>query len=575
MKTTWKRPAVMAIVAVLMVTAIPMIAHNVAAAGDQTYYFYVDTTNDKIQNGHWISGSGPDDSAAFINAANNAFGPENNVISPGPWIVTLNGVTASPWTDYGMPGYHDWQTYGWNGTGWDSSNAYIGTGNATNREYAVFSSSWDGFDYAAGLATLDQMQNITANDALMSSSRLVTLTFKAAETQLRGFDVSVTYNQSQLTYVSWANLCPISITNGSGPGVIYMNAAGSDSFDATSGLFTITFSVKSGVATGESVIVGATLNSFDSVDHPDLVPPFLTTFAHVVISGEYHEAAYITPTTNVTAGDVVTLVAGSDNSGLLDVDFNTNALRLVSATNASLLVTNDGNLWVHTADPFTEVKVVFVVVDSPVLGDTAIVANGETVIAHISTSSYVIVPEVANGTTTVSLYKVPEIAGFKMVFSYTGEAPIVNDLARLSTKGGFSTSVDATNHTLTVVWAASANVDLNGDLFSVTADNLTLPSANNAELRYIAEDLSSVRASVGIAHSLKEAQEKDPHYIAPIVLLGDLNDDGSVTLADLILLMQYLADYDVNINLKNADMNENGIINIVDAMLLQEIITGN
>lgn len=52
------------------------------------------------------------------------------------------------------------------------------------------------------------------------------------------------------------------------------------------------------------------------------------------------------------------------------------------------------------------------------------------------------------------------------------------------------------------------------------------------------------------------------------VTMGDVTNDGDVTLLDVIRLMRYIAYEDVKINSVNADMNGDGNINIIDVLLI-------
>jgi hypothetical protein len=55
---------------------------------------------------------------------------------------------------------------------------------------------------------------------------------------------------------------------------------------------------------------------------------------------------------------------------------------------------------------------------------------------------------------------------------------------------------------------------------------------------------------------------------------GDLNNDGKVNGKDNVLLMQYLAGWDVTINMTNADINGDGSVNGKDNVLLMQYLAG-
>ena len=55
-------------------------------------------------------------------------------------------------------------------------------------------------------------------------------------------------------------------------------------------------------------------------------------------------------------------------------------------------------------------------------------------------------------------------------------------------------------------------------------------------------------------------------------LLGDVNNDGMVNIADVTSLIDYLLGSGSNINLKNADVNQDGSINIADVTALIDML---
>ena len=55
---------------------------------------------------------------------------------------------------------------------------------------------------------------------------------------------------------------------------------------------------------------------------------------------------------------------------------------------------------------------------------------------------------------------------------------------------------------------------------------------------------------------------------------GDLNGDGKINLKDSMLLLQYLAGWEVELNEANADVNGDGKVNLKDSMLLLQYLAG-
>ena len=58
----------------------------------------------------------------------------------------------------------------------------------------------------------------------------------------------------------------------------------------------------------------------------------------------------------------------------------------------------------------------------------------------------------------------------------------------------------------------------------------------------------------------------------PEVILGDVNDDGMVTFADIGPLFQLIFDPEAPFNAVNADVNEDGMITFADVAPLFDII---
>ncbi len=60
-----------------------------------------------------------------------------------------------------------------------------------------------------------------------------------------------------------------------------------------------------------------------------------------------------------------------------------------------------------------------------------------------------------------------------------------------------------------------------------------------------------------------------------IVLMGDADNDGTVTLRDTVAINRYITDLSGSINLRAADVNEDGEINGDDSLMLMDYLIGN
>ena len=61
----------------------------------------------------------------------------------------------------------------------------------------------------------------------------------------------------------------------------------------------------------------------------------------------------------------------------------------------------------------------------------------------------------------------------------------------------------------------------------------------------------------------------------PVVKIGDVNDDGQISIADVTALIDYLLDDSASISTQAADVNEDGDISIADVTALIDILLGN
>ena len=60
----------------------------------------------------------------------------------------------------------------------------------------------------------------------------------------------------------------------------------------------------------------------------------------------------------------------------------------------------------------------------------------------------------------------------------------------------------------------------------------------------------------------------------PASTIGDVNGDGSINIADVALLKQHLAGWNVTIIPQNSDINGDGSIGIADVALLKQYLAG-
>lgn len=81
---------------------------------------------------------------------------------------------------------------------------------------------------------------------------------------------------------------------------------------------------------------------------------------------------------------------------------------------------------------------------------------------------------------------------------------------------------------------------------------------------------------LGLVITLTSATPKTYYY-------GDLNHDGEVNVCDIILMQRHLAEHNgtidnktmLNVNLRAADIDQDGVINNTDLQLLADMVLGN
>ena len=63
--------------------------------------------------------------------------------------------------------------------------------------------------------------------------------------------------------------------------------------------------------------------------------------------------------------------------------------------------------------------------------------------------------------------------------------------------------------------------------------------------------------------------------VEPEIIPGDVNDDGTLNIADITVLIDYLLNNDPPLNSEAADINTDGLINIADVTALVDLLLGN
>ena len=123
----------------------------------------------------------------------------------------------------------------------------------------------------------------------------------------------------------------------------------------------------------------------------------------------------------------------------------------------------------------------------------------------------------------------------------------------------------------TVLWFGGADVNGDGAVYNLTFEVLeTAPDGNSEIIIDFADNNNgNISGENVIFRKINGSVEVRSYW------LGDLNGDREYHMADLLLLAQYVSGKEMNLTEKqllSADVNEDGIIDIHDVIMLQQWI---
>ncbi len=162
----------------------------------------------------------------------------------------------------------------------------------------------------------------------------------------------------------------------------------------------------------------------------------------------------------------------------------------------------------------------------------------------------------------------------------TGEGPVEtivhSDPEEANDNAFFSASyyaeggdpVDFPGVTLTATFKVKETVAV-GTVVTFTADENDFYLSRYDADAYQDVDITPAGAVRSVAVTVTEA---------PAILYGDANEDGKINMKDVLLLRQYLANYDYDTGVSTvsigagADANGNGTINMKDVLLLRQYL---
>lgn len=170
---------------------------------------------------------------------------------------------------------------------------------------------------------------------------------------------------------------------------------------------------------------------------------------------------------------------------------------------------------------------------------------------------------------TLSLHNIPSIAalGFHISYDKTRLELLECEMA----PEGFELQLNKENGKAVFVGAADYIED--GTLL-----NLRFKVLENAE-DGLAEITLTVQETLNVSENEVSFSVTSGGVQVVTRVLGDVNDDGKTgtlkdMLPDILRLKKYLAGFAVEINQLNADMNENGKVDLADLILLMQQCVG-
>ncbi len=115
-------------------------------------------------------------------------------------------------------------------------------------------------------------------------------------------------------------------------------------------------------------------------------------------------------------------------------------------------------------------------------------------------------------------------------------------------------------------WSSSSNRKATGVILSATFEVLC-PVGDSTDF-----SLSLVKDTINASGKKVPTGVDKVTFTVPDYLPGDLNDDGTINAKDSVLLAQFLANWDVELNEDAADCNGDGVINAIDSVLLAQFL---
>jgi hypothetical protein len=173
---------------------------------------------------------------------------------------------------------------------------------------------------------------------------------------------------------------------------------------------------------------------------------------------------------------------------------------------------------------------------------------------------------------TIDIQNNPGIIGAILTLTYDPALTLIGAEAGSAWNSLNFTTPSTFSNPCNFVWDGLNNADFSNGTIII----LTFELPENAEVGTVYNISASYTAGNMLNENLEAVDmEIENGSITIVNLIGDVNHDGVVDVADVIVLRRYLAGgYNVVIDEAAADINGDGVITIADVILLRRLLVG-
>jgi hypothetical protein len=161
-----------------------------------------------------------------------------------------------------------------------------------------------------------------------------------------------------------------------------------------------------------------------------------------------------------------------------------------------------------------------------------------------------------------------DVAGYQTTLTYDENVAEVTSVSASGTFGGSpTTNVDNADGEVRIADGKSDGVngpvlvDVEFDIVGSTGENTSVDVDSAALYDQDGEQIGTLTRNDGLVGAVGQGD-------------GDVDGDGSVTAADVVLVQRYVVGDDVSIDTDAADVNGDGSVDASDALLIEQMLVG-